>query len=61
MADGFTSKYNVNVLVHYEVCESRESALAREKQLKGLLRHKKIELIRENNPDWLDLYDGLIP
>ncbi|RJO62220.1 MAG: GIY-YIG nuclease family protein [Dehalococcoidia bacterium] len=60
LADGFTSKYNVNILVYYEVCESRESALTREKQIKGFLRQKKIDLISGQNPQWLDLYDGLV-
>jgi len=60
MADGFTSKYNANALVYYEVCESRESALAREKQIKGLLRQKKVDLVSGQNPQWLDLYDGLL-
>ncbi|RJO61992.1 MAG: GIY-YIG nuclease family protein [Dehalococcoidia bacterium] len=60
LADGFTSKYNVNALVYYEVCESRESAIAREKQIKGFLRQKKVDLVSGQNPEWLDLYDGLL-
>jgi len=60
LADGFTSKYNVSELVYYEVCESRESAIAREKQIKALLRQKKIDLIRRQNPEWIDLYNDLI-
>jgi putative endonuclease len=56
LADGFTKKYNINKLVYYEVCESIISAISREKQIKGLLRHKKHELIANQNPSWNDLY-----
>jgi putative endonuclease len=59
LADGFTKKYNVNKLVYYEVCESVISAISREKQIKGLLRHKKHELIANQNPSWNDLYNEI--
>jgi putative endonuclease len=59
LADGFTKKYNINKLVYYEVCESIISAISREKQIKGLLRHKKHELIANQNPSWNDLYNEL--
>jgi putative endonuclease len=53
--DGFTKKYNVHKLVYYEVCENIEGAIAREKQLKGILRSKKDELVAGFNPQWRDL------
>jgi putative endonuclease len=53
--DGFTKRYSVNRLVYYEVCESAESALLREKQIKGWTRAKKIELVESINPEWNDL------
>jgi putative endonuclease len=53
--DGFTSKYNINRLVYYESCNDVNAAIAREKRIKGLLRGKKIELIKTMNPKWVDL------
>ena len=55
---GFTSRYRIDRLVYYETTTSRESAIAREKQLKGWLRRKKINLIRSANPGWEDLSDA---
>ena len=55
LVDGFSSKYNTNKLVYYEVSESVESAIAREKQIKSYRRDKKIALINESNSDWKDL------
>ena len=52
---GFTSKYNIQNLVYYEATSSIESAIKREKQIKGWLRAKKITLIESTNPDWKDL------
>ena len=51
----FTSHYNCNKLVWYEMSNSIESAIAREKQIKNWKRDWKIELIEKNNPRWLDL------
>ncbi len=56
---GFTSKYNLNKLVHYEIFTNIEEAIAREKQIKGGSRKKKIELIEKDNPEWKDLSDDL--
>lgn len=56
---GFTSKYNLNKLVHHEVFTNIEEAIAREKQIKGGSRKKKIELIEKDNPKWKDLSDNL--
>ena len=52
---GFTSKYNITQLVHYEETNDVQVALAREKQIKGWLRSKKIALIESTNPEWKDL------
>ena len=52
---GFTSKYNLFRLVHFEVYSDIREAIAREKQVKGWLRSKKIALIESINPNWLDL------
>jgi putative endonuclease len=52
---GFTSKYNINKLVYYEECPDSYSAIEREKQIKGWLRIKKINLIETDNPNWHDL------
>ena len=55
LADGFTKKYNVNKLVYYEHGNDAESAMMREKQLKGWLRKKKNTLVETLNPEWCDL------
>lgn len=52
---GFTEKYNVNKLVYYELTDSIESAINREKQLKRWHRQWKINLIKEMNPEFKDL------
>ncbi len=54
-SDGFTRRYNVTMLVHAEECEDANTAIAREKQLKGWTRARKLELIEANNPGWTDL------
>ncbi|MDV2989569.1 MAG: GIY-YIG nuclease family protein [Dehalogenimonas sp.] len=59
MADGFTKKYRIDKLVWYEVHETAESAISREKKLKGSSRQRKINLINELNPEWKDLYTDL--
>ena len=55
LAPGFTNKYNLTRLAYYERTSDIESALAREKQIKGWLRIKKITLIESSNPQWKDL------
>jgi putative endonuclease len=52
---GFTRKYNITKLVHYEETNDIQETLAREKQIKGWLRAKKIALIEAANPEWKDL------
>ncbi len=56
--EGFTAKYNVNRLVFFESTASVQSALAREKELKGWRREKKVKLIEAENPNWRDLSTG---
>jgi putative endonuclease len=53
--DGFTSKYNVNQLVYYDLTNDVTAAIEREKQIKGWRRDKKITLIEGINPKWIDL------
>ena len=55
--DGFTKKYHVNRLVYYETFNEVRDAIAREKQIKGWKRYKKLELIESTNPKWQDLSD----
>ncbi|MFA4953946.1 MAG: GIY-YIG nuclease family protein [Patescibacteria group bacterium] len=52
---GFTARYNLRKLVYHEATENIESAIAREKELKGWLRIKKVNLIESANPGWMDL------
>lgn len=59
LVEGFTRKYNVNKLVYYEVADSIESAILREKQLKAGSRLNKLRLISNTNMKWNDLYDDL--
>lgn len=56
--EGFTKKYNVTKLVYYETGADIREAIAREKQLKGWRRSKKLALINSSNPNWDDLSDG---
>jgi putative endonuclease len=54
-APGFTARYNVRRLVYYELYGDIRLAIAREKQIKGWLRKRKIALIESLNPSWSDL------
>ncbi len=56
--EGFSAKYNCNRLVWFERFSSPRGAIAREKQLKGWNRAKKIALIEKANPTWSDLSEG---
>ena len=58
LIEGFTSKYDVTRLVHYEVTDSVQAAIAREKEIKAWRRSKKLDLIKSSNPTWQDLSDG---
>jgi len=52
---GFTKKYNIDKLIYFEEFDLIESAIAREKQIKGYSRAKKNALIESMNKDWLEL------
>jgi len=56
---GFTSRYNINKLVYFEIFPDAYSAISREKQIKGGSREKKVELINSMNPKWEDLSEKL--
>jgi putative endonuclease len=56
---GFTARYGVEKLVWFEVHDTAEAAITREKELKKWRRDWKIRLIEENNPAWDDLYAGI--
>jgi putative endonuclease len=55
----FVKKYNVHKLIYYEVGDNIQSVLAREKQIKGGSRQKKINLIKSLNPEWKDLFEEI--
>ncbi|MBI5096880.1 MAG: GIY-YIG nuclease family protein [Nitrospirae bacterium] len=55
LVPGFTAKYNITRLVYFEETGDIQEAIAREKQIKGWLRTKKIALIKSVNPAWEDL------
>ncbi|MDN5217373.1 GIY-YIG nuclease family protein [Fulvivirgaceae bacterium BMA12] len=55
----FTARYNLNKLVYFETFYDIEEAIAREKQLKGGSRKKKVHLIRQFNPEWKDLFSTI--
>lgn len=53
--NSFTAKYNVDKLVYYEVYHDANGAITREKQIKNLVRRKKIEIVNKLNPEWKDI------
>lgn len=57
--NSFTTKYNVDKLVYFEEYNDINDAIAREKQIKGGSRKKKIELIEKLNPQWKDLIEEM--
>jgi predicted GIY-YIG superfamily endonuclease len=57
--EGFTKRYGCTKLVWYEPYERMDEAIAREKQIKGGSRAKKLALILAMNPAWADLYETL--
>ncbi len=57
---GFSNKYQTTKLVYYEISESIESAILREKQIKAGSRKRKLDLINAFNPNWNDLYPEII-
>lgn len=56
---GFTKKYGIHSLVWYEVHDTMETAIHREKRIKKYKRNQKIRLIEKSNPEWRDLYETL--
>ena len=60
LVEGFTSKYKVHDLVYYEIHETMDSAITREKQIKKWKRDWKIQLIEKTNPEWNDLWESII-
>ena len=59
LVEGFTKRYSVKMLVWYEMHESMESAIMREKALKKWRREWKLELIEQSNAQWRDLWDAV--
>jgi putative endonuclease len=59
LMDGFTKRYKIHKLVHYEMALNSISAIAREKQIKSWNRDKKVAMIDKNNPQWRDLYETI--
>ena len=57
--EGFTKRYNITRLVYFEHTPDVTAAIAREKQLKGWRRNKKIRLIEKMNPNWRDLSEAI--
>ncbi|HOZ55815.1 MAG: GIY-YIG nuclease superfamily protein [Parcubacteria group bacterium ADurb.Bin316] len=55
--NSFTARYNVNKVVYYETFTDVRNAIAREKQIKGWLRKKKIDLINSLNSEWKDMVE----
>lgn len=59
LGSAFVRKYNVHKLVYYEIGSDVNVAIAREKQIKGGSRKKKVDLINSLNPEWKDLYEEI--
>jgi putative endonuclease len=60
MNKSFTARYNVSELIYYDTLPDPRTANAREEQIKGGFRNKKVALINAMNPDWHDLYQDLV-
>ncbi len=60
VVEGFTKRYGVHRLVHYELHADMASAIGREKQMKKWNRKWKLKLIEQHNPDWRDLWDEIL-
>ena len=59
LVEGFTSRYNLNKLVYYEITTDVNSAIAREKEIKKWRREKKNKLVESLNPEWKELIEEL--
>jgi predicted GIY-YIG superfamily endonuclease len=60
LISGFTKDHGCKLLVFFELHETMESAIVREKQVKNYSRKKKLKLIEKMNVQWLDLYNGIV-
>lgn len=60
MTRGFTSKYNLHKLVYYEILDTVQSAIIREKQIKNMNRKNKLDMIQKFNPKFADLYNQIL-
>lgn len=60
LVKGFTAKYNNHNLFYYEVFDSIEAAIIREKQIKDMNRDEKLKMIMKRNPKLLDLYESIL-
>ena len=60
LAEGFSKRYRIHDLVWYEMHETMDSAIQREKRIKEWKRAWKLELIEKTNPDWQDLYHTIV-
>ncbi|MBI5263650.1 MAG: GIY-YIG nuclease family protein [Bradyrhizobium sp.] len=60
VTEGFSKRYGVHLLVWYELHETMESAISREKAIKEWKRNWKLELIEKTNPTWRDLYASIL-
>ena len=57
---GFTSRYSVHNLVWYEMSDTMDSVIQKEKEIKNWKRKWKIELVEQSNPEWRDLYFNIL-
>jgi len=60
LVEGFTRRYAVHMLVYYELLDTMDAAITREKQIKAGSRAKKIQMIESMNIGWKDLYDSIV-
>jgi len=60
IVEGFTKQYGLHQLAYYELHQSMEAAIRREKRLKKYRREEKIKLIQQMNPQWNDLWHEII-
>lgn len=60
LISSFTKNHGCKILVFFEIHETMESAIVREKQIKNYSRKRKLELIERINLEWLDLYNGIV-
>lgn len=58
--NSFTSRYNLHKIVYYEIIDNSINAIIREKQIKNLTRKEKLDLIKNLNPNFIDLYSSLL-